>query len=69
MIQTITTKKPKQVPMGYRKFKYCTGGYKPSILGKEIEHDQPIWAEVRYDKNALFADDRKYYRLYTFTKV
>lgn len=66
MKQTVTKKKPKDIPVGYRRFKYCTGGYGESIIGKEVENDQPVWVEVRYDAKALFKDDRKYYRLYTF---
>jgi hypothetical protein len=66
MKQTVTKKKPKDIPVGCRRFKFCTGGYKESIIGKEVESNQPVWAETRYDKNALFREDRKYYRLYTF---
>jgi hypothetical protein len=63
--QTVTKKRP-VIPAGYRKFKFCTGGYKESILGKEVESENPVWAEVRYDKKALFVGDRKFYRLYTY---
>lgn len=62
---TIRTTKP-PVPAGFRKFPYCTGGYKKTILGKEVENDQPVWAEIRTDKKAIFAEDRTFYKLYTF---
>lgn len=63
--QTILKKKP-EIPAGFRKFPFCKGGYKKTIIGKEVESENPVWAEARYDKNALFAEDRKYYRLYTY---
>ena len=66
MKQIVTKKRPKVTPVGYRRFKFCTGGYKESIIGKEVESNQPVWAEVRYDPKPVFKDDRKYYRLYTF---
>lgn len=66
-LQTITTKRP-QIPAGFRKIKQCKGGYKPSIIGKQWEAENPLWAEPRYDKNAIFKDDRKYYRIYTYIK-
>ena len=65
MKNIITTKRP-PIPSGFRKFKYCTGGYKKSILGKEVESEHPVWAERRTDSKALFAEDRVFYRLYTF---
>lgn len=68
MLSTISTKKP-VIPEGFRKLKFCTGGYKSSILGKELESEYPIWAEPRYDKNATFEEDRKFFRLYTFEKI
>jgi hypothetical protein len=65
MKQTVTTKKP-AIPAGYRKFPFCTGGYKASIIGREVESNTPVWAEARYDSKAIFAEDRKFYRLYTY---
>ena len=59
--QIITTKKP-VIPPGFRKFKYSTGGFKPSIIGEVAQSENPVWAEARYDKNALFKEDRKFYR-------
>jgi hypothetical protein len=66
MISTIRTTRPKTVPVGYRKFKYCTGKYKQSILGKQVESDQFVWAERRVDPNPIFSEDKVYYVLYTF---
>ena len=63
----IKTTKP-TIPVGFRKFKYCTGKYKRSILGREFESDKPIWAERRVDKNPIFSEDRVYYILYTYVK-
>lgn len=65
MKQILKTTPPKVIPTGFRKFKYCTGKYKKTVLGREFEHDQPIWAVKRYDKNAMFAEDKEYYILYT----
>jgi len=64
----IKTTKPK-IPVGFRKIKYCTGGYKRSILGKEFENDKPIWAERRVDNKAIFSEDKVYYILYTYVKA
>ena len=66
MTQIVARTRPKTVPVGFRRFKFCTGGYKETVIGKEVESDQPVWAEPRYDKHALFKEDRKFYRLYTF---
>ena len=63
----LKTTKP-TIPVGFRKIKYCTGGYKRSILGKGFENDNPIWAERRVDKNPIFSEDRVYYILYTYVK-
>ena len=67
MKSILKTTKP-TIPVGFRKFKYCTGKYKRSVLGKEFENDKPIWAERRVDKKAIFKDDEVYYVLYTYIK-
>lgn len=69
MNSIIRTTRPKSVPTGYRKFKYCTGKYKKSVLGRSFEHEQPIWAERRVDPNPMFSEDKVYYVLYTFSKI
>lgn len=61
----VTTKKPK-IPDGFNKFKWSTAGFKSSILGQTVKSENPVWAERRTDANALFKDDRVYYRLYTY---
>jgi hypothetical protein len=61
----VTTKKP-EIPPGFRKYKFCTGGYKKTILGKTVQNINPVWAERRTDKNAIFKSDRVFYRLYTY---
>jgi hypothetical protein len=66
MTSTIRTTRPKETPVGYRRFKYCTGKYKAGILGKTVESDMPVWAERRVDPNPMFAEDKVYYVLYTF---
>lgn len=63
----LKTTKP-AIPVGFRKFKYCTGKYKRSVLGKEFENDKPIWAERRVDNKAYFPEDSVYYILYTYVK-
>lgn len=64
----ISVKKP-LVPQGCRKIKFCTGGYKKTILGKTVESVNPVWAEERYDKKEPIESERTYYRLYTYTNV
>jgi hypothetical protein len=66
MLSTIKTTRPKSVPTGYRRFKYCTGKYKRSILGQKFESEMPVWAERRVDPNPIFSEDKVYYVLYTF---
>lgn len=61
----IKTTKPK-IPDGFRKIRHDRGGYKKSVLGREIESENPVWAEKRYDKNAIFSEDREYYVLFTY---
>lgn len=68
MPQTISTKKH-PIPAGYRKIRFDRAGYKTTILGKEVLSDVPVWAEYRYDKNAIFAEDKKYVVLFTYTKI
>jgi hypothetical protein len=63
----IKTTRPK-TPVGYKKYPKDRGKYLNSILGKEIESEQIVWAERRIDHGALFEGDKIYYRLYTFVK-
>lgn len=63
--QVVTTKKP-IIPFGFKKYKFCTGGYKKTIIGKIVKNEHPVWAERRTDRNAIFKADRVYYRLYTY---
>jgi hypothetical protein len=53
---------PFKYPEGFRKFPYCTGKYVSSIVGKEVEANMPVWAELHRDK------DGPYYKLYTYMR-
>lgn len=64
MEQIVTTKKP-AIPAGYRKEKFCTGGYKPSVIGKAVVSITPVWAERRCTRGPLGKE--VWYRLYTYT--
>lgn len=70
MKQIISTKKP-QIPAGFRKIRYDLGKYKGAHINKtpvETQGNNPVWAEIRYDKNAIFEGDKKYYVLWTYIK-
>ena len=65
MKQVVTAQKPR-IPAGMRKEKFCDGGYKPSIIGRDVDSKTPVWAERRCTRGPLGKD--VWYRLYTYTR-
>jgi len=56
--------RPKET-FGQPVIKFCTGGYKKTIIGTTVKSDRPVWAVRRVDKNPVLEADRIFYCLMT----